>query len=450
MEKNIIIIGMGPAAVGAASSIQHTDTKAKITLIEKKDYESYSPCALPFAFEDKLGFDEIIHKFPSKGLKSKIYIGTEAKNIDVIKKQVMIQNNAGETELSYDSLIIATGTKPVIPRIKNLDAFFNPFVMTVNTLEEVSNLYSAINLLTEITGYEVTIAGAGAIGLEFSIAMKNKGLETTVVEMENQVMPNAIDEDMAEHVQSCIENKGVKVITNSKIEELTGKEKIESVKTEKEEIKTSFLVLAAGTKPNLDLPRRTALHYNQNGLVVNRRMKTNMKDIYAAGDCVQTYNAVTKKKCRSALAIPAINQGKIAGINSAGGICNYKGTFNTFISILDEYAIGGTGITADQAKKEGYKVTARKITGRDKPEWYPGNKELIVKLVADKGGKLLGGQAFGEKNAVKNKIDIIASYLQRKSNLKDMKDSEVAYCPDVTGIPDPLTVVIDVMARRIK
>ena len=113
-NKKIIIVGMGPAATGAASAIQFTNKNAEITLIDKKPYESYSPCGMPFAMEGKMNFEELKHKFPSKGLKSKVYLNAEAKTIDSKRKEVWVQSNDKISILDYDALILATGTEPFI------------------------------------------------------------------------------------------------------------------------------------------------------------------------------------------------------------------------------------------------------------------------------------------------------------------------------------------------
>ena len=449
--KNIVIVGMGTAAIGAYTAIQQTNPKSKIALIEKRHYESYSPCAMPFAFEGKLPFQNILHDFPRKSKYTKTYLETEAKKIDTEKKEITIKDYENEKVLKYDSLIISTGTKAIVPKIENVEKFLGAYAKTVTTLEDVSNLYSAINLLSnKITGNEVTIIGAGAIGLEFAVAMKNKELEIILAEAMPQIFPNALDKDMADITQKYLEEKGIKIITDAKVEKINGAEKIESVKIQDEEYKSSFVVLACGTIPNLSFVQNSGIKYNKKGIITNNRMRTNVKDVYAIGDCIETYNTITKKRCNSATAIPAMVQGRIAGINTAGGKAVYKGTLNTFISVLEDYAIGATGLTVEQAKKENYDVISQKINGLTKPEWYPGNEQIIVKIVADKKGKLLGGQAFGEKHAVKNRIDIISAYLTRKSKIKEIIQGEITYCPDVTDIPDPLTTAISFISRKTR
>jgi pyruvate/2-oxoglutarate dehydrogenase complex dihydrolipoamide dehydrogenase (E3) component len=122
---------------------------------------------------------------------------------------------------------------------------------------------------------------------------------------------------------------------------------------------------------------------------------------------------------------------------------------NTSVSVIGDHAVGSTGLTAEQARQEGYELIMQKARGHNKPVWYPGHREVIVKLIADKRGRLLGGQVFGEKLAVKNRIDIISAYLFAKGNLRDMVKGELAYCPDIASIPDPLTTAVDFMLRRI-
>lgn len=444
--KKIIIVGMGSAATGAASAIQFTNPKAEITFIEKRDYESYSPCGMPFAFEGKLKFEELKHAFPSKGSKSEIYLNTEAKKVDTEKKELLIENNDGEKILKYDSLIIATGVKPSIPPIKNIEKFSATFgVHLPNNLENVSMMYAVISPLSK-----VAIVGAGAIGLEFAAAINKLGIDPLVAEMLPQAFPNVIDKDMARHVHEYLKEKGVKILTESKVESLNGKEKLESIIINGKEYEIDDVVLCCGTKPNIDWIKDSGISYNENGIITDKRMKTNAKDVYAIGDCVETHNALTKKRCRSGLAVPARKQGRVAGINAAGKKATYQGTLNTFISVLDDYAIAATGLTAEQAKEESYELLMQKGKGYNKPEWYHGHKELVIKLIADKKGKLLGGQAFGEKYAVKSKIDTISAYLSKNSNIKDMMDGELAYCPDVADIPDPLTIALDFMLRRLK
>ena len=444
-DKKIIIIGMGTAASGAAAAVNHTNPRADVRIIEKRDFEMYSPCGMPFAFEGRLGFESLIHGFPARGPNTTVYLNTHVEGIDPYKKEVAVKNQEGQQTFRYNSLIIATGAQPFIPPIKNIETFLGHSAYTMYSLEEVLRLYDTKNQASK-----ATIIGAGAIGVEFAVAMKKQGLEVIIAEMMGQVFPNTVDKDMARLVQEYLERKGITVLTNSRVSEVIGKATVEGIMIDGKTYETNSILLACGITPNIEWIKDFGISSNKNGIITDTRMMTNMKGIYAAGDCVETYNTITKKRCGSALAVPALKQGRVAGINAAGGRAIYSGTLNTFISIFGDYAIGSAGITSEIAKEEGYELVAQKIKGHNKPDWYPGHQDLIVKLISNKHGRLLGGQVFGEKKAVKNRIDIISSYLSVKGTLKDMIRGELAYCPDISGIPDPLTTAVDFMLRRVK
>jgi NADH oxidase (H2O2-forming) len=443
-EKRIVIIGMGTAAAGAAAAINHTNPRAEVSIIEKRSYEMYSPCSLPFALEGRLGFESLKHDFPARGPKTKVYLNTEAVKIDTHRKEVVVKNQGGHRSLSYDSLIIATGARPVIPPIENITEFMGTHAYAPYSWEDVF-------LLDHTKGKirKVTTIGAGAIGVEFAVALRMQGLEVRIVEIMGQVFPNTLDSDMARHVHEYLMAEGITVLTNSVVEKAEGTHRLEGIVIGIETYDTDLIILACGTLPNVEWLKTFGIACNENGIITNKRMMTNIPGIYAAGDCVETYHALTEKRCRSLLAVPGRNQGRVAGINATGGRAHYHGTMNTSVSVIGDHAVGSTGLTAEQARQEGYELIMQKARGHNKPVWYPGHREVIVKLIADKRGRLLGGQVFGEKLAVKNRIDIISAYLFAKGNLRDMVKGELAYCPDIASIPDPLTTAVDFMLRRI-
>lgn len=444
-DKRIVIIGMGTASAGASAAVNHTSPGAEVSIIEKRGYEMYSACAMPFAFEGRLEFESLKHAFTARGPRTKVYLDTEAVSIDTGKKEVGIENREGYRTLSYDTLIIATGAKPVVPNIVNLDGYLGEYAHTLYAWEDVFRLYQAKDKYRR-----VSIIGAGAVGVEFAYAMRNQGTEVMIVEMMEQVFPGALDRDMARHVQEHLEGHGITVLTNSMVKEVRGDTKIEGIMIGEQVHETDLAILACGTIPNVEWVREFGISCNKNGIVTTKAMLTNVRGVYAAGDCVETFHAITGNRCRSMLAVPAMNQGRVSGINAAGGRAVYGGTMNTSISMLGEHAVGSTGLTAEQAKEEGYELVMQKARGLNKPSWYPGHGGLIVKLIADKTGRLLGGQVFGEKRAVKNRLDIVSAYLSAKGTLTDMIKGELAYCPDIADIPDPLTTAVDFMLRRVK
>jgi NADH oxidase (H2O2-forming) len=405
----------------------------------------YSACGLPFAFEGSLPFESLKHEFPARGPKTKLYLDTEAVSIDTDNKEVGVEGRAGRATIPYDALIIAPGARPLVPNIANLDGYMGKYAYALYTWEDTFRLYQAKDTIRR-----VTVIGAGAVGVEFAYAMRKQGLEVMIVEIMDQVFPGALDQDMARHVQEYLDAHGITVFTNSAVSEMRGETRLEGVSIGDQAYETDLAILACGTVPDVEWLKDSGISVNRNGIITTKAMMTNLKGVYAAGDCVETFHAITGNRCRSMLAVPAMSQGRVAGINAAGGRAVYGGTMNTSISVLGEHAIGSSGLTTEQAKKEGHDLVIQKARGFNRPSWHPDHGELIVKLIADKKGRLLGGQAFGEKQAVKNRLDIISAYLSAKGTLTHMIRGELAYCPDIADIPDPLTTAVEFMMRRVR
>jgi len=436
---------MGTASAGASAAVNHTSPGSEVSIIDKSGYEMYSACGMPFAFEGSFEFESLKHGFPARGPKTELRLETTAVHIDTDKKEVGIERSKGRSALPYDELIIATGAKPVVPKIANLDAFLGKYAFTPYTLEDVSCLFRVKDTLRR-----VSVIGAGAVGVEFAYAMRSRGMEVMIVEMMDQVFPGALDRDMARHVQEFLDAHGITVLANAMVKEVGGETRLEGITVGEKTYATDLAILACGTVPNVEWLKDSGISVNRNGIITSKTMMTNVRGVYAAGDCVETFHAITGNRCRSMLAVPAMSQGRVAGINAAGGRAFYGGTMNTSISVLGGFAIGSTGLTTEQARLEGHELVMQKAKGLNKPSWYPGHEELIVKLIADKKGRLLGGQAFGEKQAVKNRLDIVSAYLSARGTISDMMRGELAYCPDIADIPDPLTTAVEFMMRRVR
>jgi len=444
-KKKIVIIGMGTASAGASAAVNHTSPGSEVSIIEKRGYEMYSACGMPFAFEGRLDFESLKHEFPARGPKTKLYLDTKAVHIDTDKKEVGIEGPKGRSALPYDALIIATGAKPVVPNIANLDGCLGEYAHTLYTWEDAFRLYRAKDTIRR-----ATVIGAGAVGVEFAYAMRKQGLEVMIVEIMDQVFPGALDQDMARHVQEYLDAHGITVLANAMVKEVGGETRLEGITVSEKTYATDLAILACGTVPDVEWLRDFGISVNKNGIITSKTMMTNVRGVYAAGDCVETFHAITGRRCRSMLAVPAMSQGRVAGINAAGGRAVYGGTLNTSISVLGEHAIGSTGLTTEQARQDGHELVIQKAKGFTMPSWHTGHGELIVKLIADKKGRLLGGQAFGEKRAVKNRLDIVSAYLSAKGTLTHMIRGELAYCPDIADIPDPLTTAVEFMMRRVR
>jgi len=179
-------------------------------------------------------------------------------------------------------------------------------------------------------------------------------------------------------------------------------------------------------------------------------METSIARIYAAGDCVETVSPINHKPWMSQLATTAYRQGIAAGTNAAGGYETYDGSLTTFVSVIGSMEVAATGFNQFFAKSAGYEVVAGKASGLTRPEWYPGAKEITVKILADaRTGRIIGGQAVGEAGAA-SRVNLISLAIKGNMNLHDLYEAEFAYCPAVSETYDPLSKACEFAIRKMK
>ena len=279
--SKILIIGLGSGGFAASLAIRRTDQEALITIVEKRTYEMFSPCGLPFAIEGIVNLDDLKFSLPEDKQVTKM-LGYEARIIDVAKKVLTVTNLKTEEMISipYDSLIIAFGAKPYIPPIKIQQNIGNG-VFVLHDIESAQKIIDCANNIKR-----AVVVGAGPIGLEIAVALHEKKLNVTVVEMLPNALPRALDRDMAKLVEKSLEDSNIKLLFNKTVDSIEGQpgQPIESVLVGDDIIKTDMVVLASGVKADLDMAINAGIHIGKWGIKTNASMETNIKDIYAVGD----------------------------------------------------------------------------------------------------------------------------------------------------------------------
>ena len=261
-------------------------------------------------------------------------------------------------------------------------------------------------------------------------------------------LPRNLDPDMGKILDRYLKDNGIHTLFGRTIERINGVDKVESVIIQGEEINADMVVMAVGISPNTKLAEESGVETERGYILVNRRMETNIKDIYALGDCTQSYSAVDGKPIRVALATTAFMQGPVAGINAAGGNREYDGSLGTFVSYIGNLEISCTGYNISTAENNGFKVVTGRANMQIKPNWMPDSKNISIKLVADsETGIIIGGQAIGEEGAA-SRMNIIALAIKRKMTIRELYNIELAYCPAVSELFDPLLVAIENLLRK--
>lgn len=447
MPKRVVIIGAHAAAVDAASAARKTDRTAEITLITNEKRAGYSRCGIPFvlgghipSFEDLVVFPPTYYRM----MKLNLRLETTVTSINKEAKTIDIQDKTGKQEtLPYDSLIIATGASPFMPPIKGRE---KQGVYVVRTIEDGERIDEAIK-----KAKSAVVVGAGLIGLEAAVTLAERGLKTTVVELLPYVLPVMLDEDMAKLVHKMLEEKGLRIIVGRAVDEILGAEKVAGVSVAGEEISADFVVVATGIRINSELAQKAGIAIGETrGIKVNMRMETSVKDIYAAGDCAESISLITQRPTLSQLGTTAVRQGKVAGINAAGGYAIFPGVLGSAVSKMFDFEVGATGLTEFFANRAGIATVTGSITSKTRAEYYPGAQPVRVKIIVEKETqRIIGGQIVGGEE-VTQRINALSFAIQKQMTVRELVKADTCYAPPVSETWEPMVLAAETVLMKLR
>lgn len=369
---------------------------------------------------------------------------TTAKSIDIDKKTILLETKEGETEtINYDSLVLATGATPWVPPIKGKDL---EGVFTIRNLEDGESIKERMKECES-----AVIIGAGFIGLEMAHAFVSNHIETTIVELLPSIIPTLFDYDMAAYAQKKIEENGVRMLMRRRVSEIVGDGEVKGVKVGDQIIKADMVVFATGVRPNVRLAREIGCELGITGAIrVNPRMETSIPHIYAAGDCVESRSMITGLPCLIQLGTNAVRQGKVAGINAAGGYSTFPGVICTAMSRIFDFELGAAGLTERQAQEIGFRTVSGTITGTTKAEYFPGKQEIRVKIIAEPYmGRVMGGQIVGGEG-VAHRVNLLSVAIQSEMTVRQLMNADTGYAPPLADTWEPIALAAEVAARKIQ
>jgi len=463
VNKKILVIGGVAAGTSAASKAKRIDPDADVKIIQDERVVSYGACGIPYVIEGIVSdFQELIERSADifkKEYQIDVITNTRAQRIDRDKKEVYaidLQNRV-ETIYEYDSLVIATGARAVVPNIKGVDQRDRDDIFLIRNYEDGLKIYDSKKAKNAST---CVVVGAGLIGLEMVEAFKKRSarrkMDITVVEMSDHVLPTMLDKNMAKIVQRELESNGVKVITGEQVEEIVGNSisRDNNVKTLKtntnRQIDTDFILLGTGVRPNSEIAKDTGIELGYaNAIKVNDNMRTNVPDIFSAGDCTTARSYITNEDIYLPLGTTANKQGRVAGENAAGGSARFRGIAGSAITKVFDLYIGKTGLTRQEALNYGFDPIEEEIESVTKARYYPDSKPIWIKIIADrKSGRILGSQIVGGEG-VKERIDLIALALLLKADLRDLSSYDACYVPPASPVWEPLNIAASQTAKQL-
>ena len=314
-KTKYLIIGNSAGAIGGVTGIRREDTDGSITIISAEKHHTYSRPLISYWLEGKVSQEKMIYRDEDFYEKNacEVILGTKAERIDVQKKQVYL---AGGGSVTYEKLLVATGSVPFVPPIKGRETAKNTFTFT--TMDDAAGVGEILD-----KNSKVVILGAGLIGLKAAEAVVGQCAGVTVVDLADRVLPSVLDTESAEIIEAHLTSQGMVLKLETSITEIGD---MEVTLSDGELLPYDILILAVGTRPEMSLVEQAGGKVER-GIVTDDHQQTSLKDIYAAGDCTQSYDITSQTAKNMAILPNAYLQGEVAGQNMAGGSAVYEKAF---------------------------------------------------------------------------------------------------------------------------
>lgn len=425
-----VIIGGGAAGASCAARLRRLDENCEILILEKTNEISIANCGLPYYVSGVINEREKILVSSVEKFKNwfniDVKLNTEVVSIDRANKTVLTQN--GEN-ISYDKLVLAQGASPIVPNFEGMDS---SKVFSVRNLSDADKIKDYIK---NNNSKKAVVIGGGFIGVEMAENLCEMGLETTLVELAEQILA-PVDSEVATFAQNTMKENGIELILSDGVKEF--RENTIILNSGKE-IAFDIVIMAIGVKPETKLAKDSGLEV-QRGIIVNEFMQTSDSNIYAAGDSVEIIDFVTNTNTLIPLAGPANRQGRIIADN----ICNIKSTYKksqgTSVIKVFDLTVASVGNNEKQLKQKQIPYWKTYTFSRSHAGYYPNSTQILFKLIFDNSGKILGAQAVGD-GGVEKRIDVISSIMRLDGTVQDMLDSELCYAPPYSSAKDPVNIL---------
>jgi len=431
----LLIVGGSDAGISAALRARELDENVEITVLLADDFPNYSICGLPFYLSGETpDWKTLAHRTEFDGIN--ICRGHKATQIDVSAKTVLATDGYGKAVThTYEKLVIGTGASPVTPQIEGLNL---PGVFPLHTMRDSFAIHEFIEAAKP---RRAVIVGAGYIGLEMADALTHRGIEVTIASRTPSVLPT-VELTFGDAVASELEHHRVRVFTSVEAHAIVSSEdglRVSGSGGFEQDCEMVFV--AVGVKPNTQLGVAAGLTTGAKGaLLVNRRMEAAIPDVYAAGDCVETWHRLLDRYTYLPLGTTAHKQGRCAGENALGGSCEFAGSMGTQVVKIFDLVISRTGLRQDEALREGYAACTTESTIFDHKVYYPGAKQVRIRVTGDSHtGRLLGAQILGSWGTeISKRVDIFATALFSGMRVEELGNLDLSYTPPLSSPWDPV------------
>jgi NADPH-dependent 2,4-dienoyl-CoA reductase/sulfur reductase-like enzyme len=444
VTERLVVVGGDAGGLTAASQARRRRGPAELEIIavERGRHASYSACGIPYWIGGTVSdVDDLLVRTPQEFRDKQsidLRMRQEAVGLDLDRREVRVRdlNGGGESRLGFDQLVLATGAVPARPPLPGIDA---PGVYGVQTLDDGEAVRAAV----DAGAARAVVVGGGYIGLEMAEAFVRRGLDVTVVEAAEQPM-STLDPDMGVLVAAALRGMGITVRLGEAVLAIdTGADgRVAAVVTAHREIPADLVVLGLGVRPNTALAIDAGIQVGvTGGIVTDLRMRTRSHDgVWAAGDCVETVNRVSRAPAHVALGTHANKQGRVAGINLGGGYATFAGVVGTAVTKVCDLEVARTGLREGEAGRAGFRYVTATVESTTRAGYYPDAQPITTKLIAERrSGRLLGAQIVGREGAAK-RIDVLATALWNEMTVEELTGLDLSYAPPFAPVWDPVLI----------
>ena len=432
----LLVVGGSDAGISAGLRARELRPDVDVTLVVADAYPNYSICGLPFYLSGETpDWRDLAHRtredLEAAGLE--LLLDTTVTAIDPDGHRVRAVGPDGhERDLPYGRLVLGTGAVPVRPPLPGLEL---PGVHVLHTMGHVFAVHDRI-----VGARRAVVVGAGYIGMELADALTHRGLQVTIVEMAEEVL-TTVDPVLGSLLHTELARHGVTVRTGSTVQAIERDADGLAVTTATERFPADAVVVAAGVRPSVELGATAGIPTGAGGaLAVDRGMRTGLDDVFAAGDCVQTWHRLLERHDYLPLGTTAHKQGRVAGANVIGAEAVFAGSLGTQAVKIFDLVAARTGLRADEAADAGFDPETVQVTVDDHKAYYPGATDLHVRLTADRrDGRLLGAQLVGHRHAeVAKRVDVVATAIFHGMTVDGLADLDLSYTPPLSSPWDPV------------
>ena len=446
----LVVVGGVAAGTKAASRARRLDPGMEITVYQEEPEPSISECGLPYLLSGVVQRrDQLVARAPEKFAEGDIEMKVRhrVEGIHPGTKTLSVRDlRTGEAfEDRYDRLIVATGARAVLPPIPGADL---DGIFPIRFLTDTDRIMAYVE---EWSPERALIVGGGYIGLEVAENLCRMGMDVTLVEGEDRVAL-AYGTEVSDRVEAELEAHGVGVFTGEMVEEFVGEGRVRAVRFGGKEREAELVILGVGIQPNVELARDAGAEVGPTGAIrVDRRMRTAIPEVWAAGDCVETTNLVSGRPAWVPLGDTANQMGRVAGTNAASpageDTLEFPGVLGTGIFKVFDLNVGKTGLSEWEAAHAGFDFVSADIEARDRAGYYPGAEKVFLKLIADRAsGRLIGAEAAG--SSTDKLIDVGATALWGRLSYPDLIDLDLAYSPPYGPALSPVIQAATILSGK--